>query len=177
MPCGTLVSAISVGRVSGTTVQIHQGVHTGSPMSATHATRAGTCERLLPIPEKWEVRSVLTVGQPSLRRGRNGGRTLRLDAVLSAMPEVDAEPLMPAPGSRGRRKVMVGMRPRRGLTCPPCEGSPIRMVTFFKELRRRQSSSVSLKTSGGIPEVPRETENLRQARAGNLPPGRVLLRG
>ena len=110
-------------------------------MSATHATRAGTCERLLPIPEKWEVRSVLTVGQPSLRRGRNGGRTLRLDAVLSATPEVDAEPPMPAQGFRERRRATVGMRPRRGLTCRPCEASPTRMATFFKEPRRRWASS------------------------------------
>ena len=177
MLCGTLVSVISVGHASGTIIMIHRGVRTGSPTSATRATRAATCVRLLLIPEQWKGRFVLTVGPPSPRRRRNGGRTLRLDAVLSAMPEVDAEPPMPAPGFRGRRRVMVGMRPRRGLTCPPCEESPTRMAMFFKGLRRGRSSSVSLRTSGEMSEVLQETENLRQARAGNLPPGRELLRG
>ena len=174
--CGTLANAISVGRASGTTVQIHREVHTGSPMSATRATRVATCVRLLLIPEQWEVRFVPTAGPPSPRRGRSGGRTLRLDAVLSATPEVDAEPPMPAPGFRERRRAMVGTRLRRGLTCPPCEESPTRMATFFKELRRGRSSSVSLRTSGEMSEVLQETENLQQAKAGNLLPGRELLR-
>ena len=146
-------------------------------MSATRATRVVTCGLLLPTQEKLGARSVLTAGQPSPRRGRTGGRTLRLGVVLSAMLEVDAEPPMPAQGFRGRRGVTVGMRPRRGLTCRPCEESPTRMATFFKEPRRRWSSRVSPRNSGEMPEVLQEMENLRQARAGNLPPGRELLRG
>ena len=169
VPRGTLASAISVGHVSGTTIRTHQGARTGLPTSATHATRVVICERLLLVPEKWGILSVLTVGQPSLRIERNGGGILRLDAVLSVLLEVGAEPLMPVQEFRERRGATVGMRPRRGSICRPCEASPTGMATFFKEPRRGWPSSVLPMNSGEKLEVLQETENLQ--------PGRELPRG
>ena len=85
------------------------------------------------------------------------------------MLEVDAEPPMPAQGFLERREATVGMRPRRGSICRPCEASPTGMATFFKEPRRGWPSSVLPMNSGERLEVLQETENLQ--------PGRELPRG
>ena len=141
-------------------------------MSATRATRVVICGLLLPTQEKSGARSVLTAGQPSPRKGRTGGRTLRLGVVPSARLEVDAEPLKPAQGSRERHEVMAGTRPRLGLICRPCEESPTSMAMFSKEPTRRLSSRISPRSSRETREVLQEMENPQQARTGNLQPGR-----